>query len=113
MTDKKIWVRNAAGDYALLDGASERDRFSAFGWAETTEEPGPDAWVWMRFDGVENPARFPIGSVSHWTAVGWFPAAPPEHVDPTQEPDPGPLSLAALTAAAPAKPAAVGKTVKE
>lgn len=114
MADKKIWVRSPNGEYALLSGPEERDRFVPLGWAETTEEPGPDAWVWMRFDGVEKPAKFPIGSVPHWTLVGWYPGAPPEHVDPTQEPEPtGPLSLAALSAVTPAKPAAAAKNPKE
>lgn len=117
MTDKKIWVSrpgNERTEFALLSGAAERDQLVPFGWAEPSAEPGPDAWVWMRYEGIDGAQVFPIESVPHWTAKGWFPAAPPEHVDPTKEPKSGPMSLAALSSAAePVKPAAVGKSSKE
>lgn len=116
MSDKQIWVRRSVGDrneYALLASAEERDRFGPFGWVETTDEPAPDAWVWMRHDGIDGAQAFPIASVPNWAAKEWYPAAPPEHVDITKDPEP-PLSLAALSAtSAPAKPAAAGKNPKE
>ncbi len=115
MTEKKTyWVRNASGEYALLDGAAERDRLSAFGWNETDEPPADDAFVWMRHEGIEQPAKFPAKSVANWMANGWVPGAPPEHVDVTQEPSVAqvlgfPASAADSPAPAPAAKAS-GKT---
>ncbi len=113
MTEKKTyWVRNEAGEYALLDGAAERDRLSAFGWKDADEPPAEDTFVWMSHEGVDNPAKFPAGSVPHWLENGWTPTAPPEHVDPTKQPQPDarPAWAAALGFGAPAEPAATTKS---
>jgi hypothetical protein len=116
VTDRKIWVSrplSEGAEYALLDSPDDRDRLSLAGWAETAAEPRQDAWVWMRYPGVDGAQRFPVAAVPNWIAMGWAPGAPTEQADPTKDPEP-PQSLAALSAAAePVKPAPVGKTPKE
>ncbi|HEX6873686.1 MAG TPA: hypothetical protein VF163_21515 [Micromonosporaceae bacterium] len=45
-----------------------------------TATPEPEM-VWMRHgDGV--PARFPVGSVAAWRALGWTPCDAPADIDP-------------------------------
>lgn len=114
MTEKKkVWVRNPASEYALVESGDEQDRLSLHGWTATTVEPGPGAWVWLRRPDVEGAGRVPVASVPHWINMGWAPGAPEDRVDVTKDPEPE-LSLAEMSAAAePAKPAPVGKPPKE
>jgi hypothetical protein len=46
-------------------------------------EPEPAAeFVWMQHDEGTVPARFPIGSMAGWRALGWKPCAAPVEIDP-------------------------------
>jgi hypothetical protein len=83
---KKYWMRLPAdGTVAQIDGAVERDRLVPLGWEEA-DEPAATDFVWMRKDGIEQPARFAYGAAEDWRRQGWEFSAPPEHIDPTRDP---------------------------
>lgn len=111
MTDKtKYWLRNPAdGTFAVAEGGEERDRLIPLGH-ELADEPSDDAaFVWMRHDGIERPARLPYGAREHNLAREWTFAAPPDPVDLTKDPllvDPVPAAAEpAAKSSATAKPA--------
>lgn len=83
---KKYWMRLPAdGTVAQIDGAAERDRLAPLGWEETAEPAATD-FVWMRKEGIEQPARFAYGAAETWQRMGWEFSTPPEPVDPTKDP---------------------------
>jgi hypothetical protein len=111
----KYWLTTADGAYAQVEGVEERDRLTPLGWTVVDEPTDPAAFVWMCHDGIENPAKFPVGSVPNWEAQGWKLCGPPKHVDPTKDPaavdQPGPAVLpASAPKSTPASPAAEKNT---
>lgn len=86
MTGKNTyWITTANGVYAQVAGAEERDRWTPRGW-EQADEPGPTDFVYMRKEGLEQPAQFAYGAAETWQAMGWEFTAPPEPVDVTKDP---------------------------
>jgi hypothetical protein len=85
MAKTMYWMRNASGEYAHVEGADARDRWIPFGWAEGTE-PGHMDQVWMRAEGIQEPARFPWGAREFWQSRGWTASEPPAPVDYTKDP---------------------------
>lgn len=83
MTDKNTyWVRDAAGDYALLTGTDQRDRWLPHGWTEVDEPTGQE-FVWARHEGIQEPARFPANALREvWADRGWKAAEPPSPISP-------------------------------
>lgn len=110
MTEKtKYWLRNPAdGTYAVADGAEERDRLTPLGHDLADEPTDPD-FVWMRHEGIADPARIPYGAREHFLARDWTFGAPPAPADLTKDPqlvDPAPVAVEpAAKSTATAKPA--------
>lgn len=86
MTEKtKYWLRNPSSEtYALADGAEERDRLIPLGH-ELADEPTDPDFVWMRHEGIEQPARMPYGAREHNLARDWTFSGPPDPVDVTKD----------------------------
>jgi hypothetical protein len=89
MTDKqKYWIADAAGNHAVVAGATARDEWTkVHGWAESAE-PGPQDQVWVtNGDGLRG-GRLPYAALqdSHWAGLGFVPDAPPEPVNLTKDP---------------------------
>lgn len=85
MAKNVYWVRSLEGTYGQVTGAAERDRWAPLGWKES-DEPADTDFVWMRADGIEQPARYPYAAREYWASRGWTVAAPPEPVDDTKDP---------------------------
>lgn len=79
------WITTTTGVHAQVDGVDERDRWTPRGWTETSE-PGPTDFVWMRKEGLDQPAQFAYGAAATWQQMGWEYSAPPEPVDVTKDP---------------------------
>jgi hypothetical protein len=108
MTDpKKYWLTDGAGEFALVNGADERDRLTPFGWV-ATDEP-TDGWVYIWRDGIAEPGRVPVTAVETlWGPLGWSAGPPPDGVHPfTPQPSAEPVAESKTS-----KPAA-GGDVKE
>lgn len=96
MTKTPYWLRNPAdGNFALADGAEQRDQLMQQGLV-AADEPRETDHVWMWHDGIEQPGRIPYGARDYWQATGWTLGRPPAPVDLTRDP--------ALTDSAPAAP---------
>lgn len=80
MPKTKYWLSDGLGGKALVEGAEERDRWVPLGWAQA-DEPAESDKVWMRHEGIEQPAQFNASVVETWKALGWEPSPPPEPVD--------------------------------
>ncbi len=119
MTDKqKYWLRNPASEaFALADGSEERDRWVPRGFEPAAEPTDDTDFVWMRHDGIEQPARLAYGARENNLVRGWVFSTPPEPIDATR--DPRLVDSARAAAAPPAdtkstgKPATGAASVKE
>ncbi len=111
MTDKqKYWLTTPDGAFACVEGKAERDRLVPLGWVDADEPTEPHAFLWMSHDGIEQPAKFPVGSRANWEGMGWTPSGPNPPADPTRDPVPAEASAAPEKT----KPAAgADKTSKE
>lgn len=85
MSKNTYWITTVNGVHAQVDGVEERDRWTPRGWTETGE-PGPTDFVWMRKEGLEQPAQFAYGAAETWQQMGWEFSSPPEPVDVTKDP---------------------------
>lgn len=96
MTKQAYWISTANGYFALVVGSDERDRWTPQGWRES-DEPGPTDFVYLRKDGIDQPAPFAYGALSTWQELGWKFGSPPEPVDvlhdPVVEPKPAAAEL--------------------
>lgn len=107
------WMSNPqTGMYAQMAGAAERDRWTAWGYAESGE-PGPHDFVWMRHPDIAEPARFAWGSRAYWLARGFAPGAPPNPVDLTVEPTLSGATPAPATPSVSAAKSAAEKSERE
>jgi hypothetical protein len=114
MTEKNTyWLRDAAGDYALITGADQRDRWIPLGWAEA-DEPSGNEFVWARCEGIQEPARFPAQALADvWSAKGWQAAEPPSPVSPFNGDEGAPvLPLTSVTPLSGATPGAESEKPK-
>lgn len=91
------WIKNTAGDHALIEDEQVELWTRIRGWY-LADEPGPTAQVWVHHDGLL-PSRLPYEALAAgWADMGWSVGPPAEPVDPTREPPPP-------VAAEPASPA--------
>lgn len=104
MSKQTYWITTAEGTRGQVAGIEERDRWTPRGW-QVVGEPAPTDFVWMRKEGLAEPARFPYGAAATWQAMGWEFTAPPEPVDVTKDPK--------LFDQAPARPAPVSSTTSK
>lgn len=79
------WITTAEGTFGQVEGVEERDRWTPLGY-EVADEPAATDFVWMRHEGIEQPARFAYDAAPTWQQMGWTFSAPPEPVDPTKDP---------------------------
>lgn len=87
MTPKKqTWLIDAEGTYALVDTA-DVDMWKPLGWAVSDSDPAYtiDQFAWLQHETHGGLQRFPLASVPHWAALGWYPAPPPRPVDLTKD----------------------------
>jgi hypothetical protein len=85
MTKQSYWIATANGYYAYVYGDEERDRWTPLGW-RVAGEPGPTDFVYLRKDGIEQPAPFAYGAIPTWQELGWGFSPPPEPVDVYRDP---------------------------
>ncbi len=86
MTQKQeYWITDADGAKALVVGADERDRWRVHGWTEAGAPAGLDR-VWLQHEETGGRQLFAAEAAPTWSALGWHPAAPPEPVDLTRDP---------------------------
>lgn len=85
MTKQAYWISTTNGYFALVDGTDERDRWTPLGWREA-DEPGPTDFVYLRKDGIEQPAPFAYAALPIWQELGWRFGPPPEPVDVYRDP---------------------------
>lgn len=78
------WIKNAAGDHALIDDDQVELWTRLRGW-QTADEPSPTTQVWVHHDGL-TPARIPYEALAAgWSDMGWTAGPPPEPVDPARQ----------------------------
>lgn len=81
----EMWLKNLAGEKALVGDVAERDRWAPHGWT-VTGAPTDREFVYMRHPDLSQPGLIPWGARAYWTGIGWQPSAPPEPVNPTKDP---------------------------
>jgi hypothetical protein len=115
---KKYWIASPSGEYALVEGAEQRDLWTKVrGWRET-DEPGPTDRVHISHPEVGHGNPLPYEALDgQWTGLGWAAGPPPEPVDMTKDPvlvDQPPVARTPLAAPAQSKTqAAAGGEKKE
>lgn len=108
------WISDPnGGAKALVDSATERDRWTqVFGWNEAAEPVSGDM-VWVHNAQTDGRAKLPHDTLAeggYWRGVGFAPAAPPEPVDLTKDPALRDQQAPARTAPSPAASTAAATT---
>lgn len=111
---QEYWVVDpAAGDYAKVAGAAERDELVRQGWTEA-EEPTGDAMVTIWREGVAEPGRQPASALRDlWSHRGWVAGPPPGSPHPAEVQAADSAAPVEAEEAKPKKPAAGGRKDEE
>jgi hypothetical protein len=85
MSNKNTYWVHDGDTYAVVTGATERDRYVGLGWT-AVDEPS-EGWVHIWREGIELPGRVPIGTLETlWGPGGWVTGPPPDGTSPFTEP---------------------------
>ena len=85
-TKNSYWIVSPMGEYALVEGTAERDRWTrVLDWRVADEPPATAQVHIVHPDGLRG--RIPYEAVKgQWSGLGWTAGPPPEPVDITKDP---------------------------
>ncbi len=84
MSKNTYWITTTNGIHGQVEGVEERDKWTPLGWF-VVDEPKLTDFVYMRKDGIAEPAQFAYGAAPTWEAMGWQYCPPPAPYDVTKD----------------------------